>query len=63
MRIDGKEMACAMIRKELRITDLEKMTGLSRCTIQSVKSGKSCQKRTGEALAAILGRQIIVKED
>lgn len=63
MRLDRVEFAAALARENLTVKKLSEMTGISRCTVTAVKNGKSCQKRTGEALAAILGRQIIVKED
>ncbi len=62
MRIDRVQFAAALARKDLNIKKLVELTGLSRPTIQSVKSGKSCSEETGWKLAAILGKTIIEKE-
>ncbi len=62
MRIDRVQFAAALAREDLNIKKLVDMTGLSRPTIQSIKSGKSCSEETGRKLAAILGKNIIEKE-
>lgn len=59
MRIDRVEFAAALARADLNVNRLAEMSGLSRGTITSVKSGKSCSKETAEKLAAVLGRDII----
>lgn len=62
MRIDRVQFAAALAREDLNIKKLVDMTGLSRPTIQSIKSGKSCSEETGRKLAAILGKEIIERE-
>lgn len=62
MRINRIEFAAALARENLSIKKLAEKTGLARCTITNVKSGKSCSRSTAKALVAILGEQIIEKE-
>lgn len=62
MRIDRVQFAAALAREDLNLKRLAELTGLSRPTIQAVKSGKSCSEGTGRKLAAILGKDIIEKE-
>ena len=62
MRINRVQFAAAMAREDLNVKKLAELTGLSRITIQSVKSGKSCSAETGRKLAAILGNDIIERE-
>ncbi len=59
MRIDRVKFAAALARADLKVAELAERAGLSKGTVTSVKSGKSCSKQTGEKLAAILGRDII----
>lgn len=62
MRINRVTFAAAQARADLSVKRLAELSGLSRGTITSVKTGKSCSKETAENLAAILGRDIIEKE-
>lgn len=55
MRIDRIKLATAMIRADLSVNDLAERSGLSRVTVTSVKSGKSCSRKTAEKLAFGLG--------
>ncbi len=59
MRIDRVAFATALARADLNVKRLSELSGVSRCTITSVKSGKSCSRETAEKLAAVLGRDII----
>jgi len=59
VRIDRVELAAAMARADLNVKRLAEKSGVSRGTITSVKTGKSCSKDTAEKLAAVLGRDII----
>lgn len=59
MRIDRVEFAAALARKDLTVKQLAELSGISRVTISSVKSGKSCSKDTANKLARVLGRDII----
>lgn len=59
MRIDRVTFAAALARADLSVKRLSELSGLSRGTITSVKTGKSCSKETAGKLAAVLGRDII----
>lgn len=59
MRIDRVAFAAALARADLNVKQLTELSGLSRGTITSVKTGKSCSQETAEKLAAVLGRDII----
>lgn len=59
MRIDRVAFAAALARADLTCKQLAERSGVSRVTITSVKSGKSCSMETAEKLAAVLGRDII----
>ncbi len=59
MRIDRVEFATALARADMNVKQLAELSGLSRGTITSVKSGKSCNRDTAEKLAAVLVRDII----
>ncbi len=61
VRIDRVAFAAALAQKDINCKRLAKLSGVSRCTITSVKTGKSCSENTAEKLAAVLGRQIIVE--
>ena len=63
MRIDRVKMITAMARMDINGKQLAEKTGVSRVTITAVKGGKSCSKETAEKLAAVLGQDIIRKED
>lgn len=61
MRIDRVKFAAALAAADLNVKQLSEKSGVSRVTITSVKSGKSCSKDTANKLAAILGQDIIQK--
>lgn len=61
MRIDRVKLIAEMARQDLTVLALAERSGLSRMTITSVRSGKSCSKATAEKLAAVLGYDIIEK--
>lgn len=62
VRIDRVAFAAALARADLNVKRLSELSGVSRGTITSVKTGKSCNKETAERLARVLGRDIIAKE-
>lgn len=62
MRIDRVNFVAEMTRADLNVKRLAELSGLSRGTITSVKTGKSCSEETAEKLAAVLGRGIIREE-
>lgn len=61
MRIDRIRFAAAMARADLNVKQLSERSGVSRATVTSVKSGKSCSEKTADKLVAVLGRDIIEK--
>lgn len=62
VRIDRVTFAAALARADLTVKRLAELTGVSRGTITSVKTGKSCSASTADKLAAVLGRDIIKEE-
>lgn len=62
VRIDRVEFAAALAREDLNVKQLAEKSGVSRCTITSVKTGKSCSKDTADKLADVLGCGIISGE-
>lgn len=61
MRIDRVKLIAEMARRDINCNRLVELSGVSRPTLTSVRSGKSCSKETAEKLAAVLGREIIEK--
>lgn len=62
MRIDRVKLIAEMARRDISCNRLVELAGVSRPTLTSVRSGKSCSMETAEKLAAVLGRDIIEKE-
>lgn len=60
MRIDRVRFAAALARADLTVKQVAELSGVSRVTVSSVKTGKSCSKATADKLARVLGRDIIV---
>lgn len=63
VRIDRVAMIAEMARKNISCNRLVELSGVSRVTVTAVRNGKSCNSETAEKLAAVLGRDIISKED
>lgn len=63
VHIDRVTFAAALARKDINCLQLAKLSGVSRGTISSVKTGKRCSQETADKLAAVLGRDIIKKGD
>lgn len=63
MRIDRVKFAAALARKDITCLKLAELSGVSRVTITAVRTGKSCSKETAHKLAAVLGTEILEKED
>ena len=59
MRIDRVKFAAALARADLTVKQVAELSGVSRVTVSSVKTGKSCSNGTAYKLAAVLGRDII----
>lgn len=54
MRIDRKKLILAMLEKNHNVLQLAKASGISRVTISSIRSGKSCSPVTAKKIAAAL---------
>lgn len=63
MRIDRVAFAAALARRDINQKRLAELSGVSRVTITAVKSGKTCSEDTARKLAAVLGSEIMEKED
>lgn len=63
MRIDRVAFAAALARRDINQKRLAELSGVSRVTITAVKGGKSCSEDTARKLAAVLGPDIMEKED
>lgn len=61
-RINRVAFAAELARRDINCKQLAELSGVSRGTITSVKTGKSCSKDTAEKLASILGNNIIEGE-
>lgn len=58
MRIDRIKFAAALAMADISSQELAKRSGLSRVTISSVKTGRSCAKATAQKIASGLGVDI-----
>lgn len=54
MRVNRKTLVCLMLEKDMNINKLAEKSDLSRGTISSVKSGKSCTDSTACKIAKAL---------
>lgn len=63
MRIDRVAFAAALARRDINQKRLAELSGVSRVTITAVKCGKTCSEDTARKLAAVLGPEIMEKED
>lgn len=52
MRINRIKFVAALAYADMNIKQLSEKSGISRATITSIKSGKSCSMETAEKLAA-----------
>lgn len=55
MRINRKKLAVLLIEKDMKVLQLVEKSGVSRCTVSAVRSGKSCSPETARRLAEALG--------
>lgn len=55
VRIDRVALIAEMARRDINCNRLVELSGVSRVTITSVRSGKSCSKTSAEKLAQGLG--------
>lgn len=63
MRINRERFAAALVRLDLNGNLLAEKAGVSRGTVTAVRTGKSCSKETAYKFAAILGEEILEKEE
>lgn len=54
MRVNRKTLVCLMLEKDMNINKLAEKSDLSRGTISSIKSGKSCTDSTAGKIAKVL---------
>lgn len=59
MRINRVSFAAALARKDITCKNLAELSGVSRVTITSVKTGKSCSEETARRLSKVLGADIL----
>lgn len=62
VRIDRVALVAEMARRNINCNRLVELSGVSRVTVTAVRNGKSCSQETADKLAAVLGRDIIMKE-
>lgn len=55
MRIDRVKLIAEMARRDLKVNELAELAGVSRVTITSMRSGKSCSKNSVLHVARALG--------
>lgn len=54
MRINRKKLLLAMLDHDMKVNQLVKKSGLSRCTVSAVRGGKSCNMETVQKIAMAL---------
>lgn len=54
MRIDRVKLAAELTRRDMTQKRLAELSGVSRATINYIKSGKSCSDEVGQKIAAAL---------
>lgn len=55
MRIDRIKLVSELARRDISLKALSEKSGVSRSTLTSVKSGKSCSISTAKQIACALG--------
>lgn len=55
MRIDKVKLVSELTRRDMTQKQLADLAGVSRVTVNYIKSGKSCSPEVGKKLAAALG--------
>ena len=55
MKIDRVKLIAEMARQRMTVKRLAELSGASRVTITSIRSGKSCSDLVGKAIARALG--------
>ena len=55
MRIDRFKLTMELMRQDMTQTQLAEKTGVSRVTVNGIKSGRSCSEEVGKKIAKALG--------
>lgn len=55
MRIDRIKLVAELTRQDMTQANLAKLAGISRTTVNYIKSGKSCSDEVGNKIANALG--------
>lgn len=55
MRVNRKKLLLTMLDLDMKVGQLVEKSGLSRCTVSAVRSGKTCSLETVQKLAQALG--------
>ncbi len=59
MRIDRVKLVAELAKRDMTQKRLAELSGVSRATINYVRSGKSCTNEVGHKIAAALGVDVI----
>lgn len=55
MRIDRFKLTTELMRRDMTQKQLAEKAGVSRVTVNSIKSGRSCSEEVGKKIAKALG--------
>ena len=55
MRIDRFKLTMELMRQDMTQTKLAEKAGISRATVNGIKSGRSCSDEVGKKIAKALG--------
>lgn len=55
MRIDRVKLATELARRDMNQKQLAELSGVSRATVNYIRSGKSCSDAVGQKIADALG--------
>ena len=58
MRVDRYKLGHILVDKDMTLSTLAELTGLSRATVSGIKCGKSCLYETAEKIAEALGVEV-----
>jgi len=55
VRINRKKLLLAMLDQDMKVGQLVEKSGLSRCTVSAIRSGKTCNLETVQKISKALG--------
>lgn len=58
MRIDRIKLVAELARRDMTQAKLAELAGVSRATVNYIKSGKSCTDEVGNKIASVLGVEV-----